>query len=476
MALIQRIKDLFHGYRTIRIAVMGSRRCGKTVLLTALANHLREHNPAQFPVGNLRISWDKSAIEGNSLNGLPLFDYNGARGYLAQGEWPQKTTDASVLALRLKLSDDSKHKDEYVQLEIMDIPGERISDFAMNGRSYAGWCHWMEDQLAGPNGFSPAYRDYLMKVRQLPASDHPEKAVLNLYRDFLAQEYAHFSPNVTPSTVRLEQNGVSHGGATMEAFRKSISNVPLGFKDKAGTLFEFAPLPSDALGTNKAWEQLVSKFSIAYGKYVESIVNPLVSWLKETQKLYYLVDMLSILQAGPQVWSSEKQYAEAALGGLCPRNKNGLLNNIAGWTKGILWKTPISSVTIVATKADLVLTAQNRDRLVALTKQLLDSVLAFLDVKINYFSCAAVCCTKEVSVDAKKGLQGCLNPKKDPVIWVPSDVPERRPSSTEEWNAMKRSGQFNYQFAFPGFDAAQACPPRQFGLNILVKEMLLGKG
>ena len=93
MALIQWIKEKSRGYRKIRIAIMGSRLSGKTVLLTALANHLREHNPEFFPVGNWKICWDKNAILGNDTIKqkvlLPKkdFSYYGTENYLDLGNY-----------------------------------------------------------------------------------------------------------------------------------------------------------------------------------------------------------------------------------------------------------------------------------------------------------------------------------------------------------------------------------------------------
>ena len=137
------------GYRTVRVAVMGSKASGKTVFLTALANHLQDHRPTEFPLGGRIVTWDKDAISGDTLHGLPRFSYEAARAFLAKGEWPAKTTATSILALRL-LVEDKKGRQENVQLEVADIPGERIADFAMKGRSYRAWCRWMQRESATP--------------------------------------------------------------------------------------------------------------------------------------------------------------------------------------------------------------------------------------------------------------------------------------------------------------------------------------
>ena len=161
------IWDTFDSCRTIREAVIGGRDCGKTVFLSALANHLRHHRRSEFSLGGgtLQVHWNKGAITGDKLHGLPLFDYKAARWRLSHGQWPEKTVDTSILVLRLLLEDTVNKSREQVQLEVLDLPGERVADFAMMGRSYGEWCRWRDESLTGADGTSPHYRHYLDKVK-----------------------------------------------------------------------------------------------------------------------------------------------------------------------------------------------------------------------------------------------------------------------------------------------------------------------
>ena len=56
--------------------------------------------------------------------------------------------------------------------------------------------------------------------------------------------------------------------------------------------------------------------------------------------------------------------------------------------------------------------------------------------------------------------------------WKPSDVPSVLPSTSEEWKAKIDGGEFNYPFAFPWFDEARICPPKQLNLDVLAEAML----
>lgn len=464
------INTAVNGYRTIRVAVMGSKASGKTVFLTSLANHLRDHHPDVFPLDGIRVSWDKNGIQEKELHGLPLFDYNDARASLVKGEWPRKTVTSSVLALRLMLQKPNG-KQEKVQLEFVDVPGERMADFAMKGRSYKDWCRWMQSEQT-----SVAYRNYLDKLRGLPPEDL--SAVFDAYRDFLRHEYENLSPCITPSTVKLSLDGERRGGSP-DAFRAAIADVPIGFKDGNGTVYEFVPLPESCFADNSGWGKIVRKFEKGYNRYKANVVLPVVDWLSSAEKLFYLVDVLALLQNGALSCDSERLYGEGVIEALC-RRKGNLLSEVWKWTSGFLWKRRINSVSIIATKSDLVIGGFNRENMVFLADDLFGRALAFLDrsyVASEILSCAAVCGTKEVLVDGEKGLQGKLECQgsgegnTDVKIWVPSDVPTRFPTSSEEWNRMIAEGKFNYQSAFPWFESAQICPPRQLGLNQLVKKI-----
>ena len=465
-------EDAVRGYRTIRVAVIGSKASGKTVLLASLANHLRDHHPSLFPLGGRIVTWDKDAKIADMPGGLSAFDYEGARAALSSGRWPGKTTSSSMLALRL-LVEDSKGVREMVQLELADIPGERVADFAMKGRSFREWSAWMAKESP-----SESFRAYLDAVRASRANG--DSVIFKAYRDFLASEYASYSSVITPSTVKLSLSGVSSGGSPQE-FRRAIDVTPVGFVDSSGEIFEFAPLPEECFESAGAWRKVVSRFARAYGKYVDAVVSPLADWMRSADKLVYLVDILGLLQAGSKACEVERQYAQAAIGALCPRESN-LIERAARRASRFLWRTQIRDVYVVATKADCVWSQTNRDNLVILADSLLGRPLRFLDskrVKSAVLSCAAVSSTRERS-DGSPGLQGKLAnisggdsaQHAQIVKWRPSEVPSSFPESSEDWETMIKEGRFNYQFAFPWFDEAQMCPPRQLGLDMLADALL----
>lgn len=466
--------------RTVRVAVVGGKKCGKTVFLTALENHLRNHHRGEFLIGGRTVYWNQHAITGTEYHGLPIFDYVGAKGSLKNGRWPEKTADTSILAMRLLLEDASRSNREDVLLEVLDLPGERISDFPMMGKSYKEWCKWREEVFAGPNGTSPAYRDYLQKVKELGPGD--ECALLDAYRDFIVYQYEHFTSDVTPSTVLLELDGTKHGGSPTD-FRAEIGGLPLGFRDKDGKAHEFIPLPVSCFDKASPLYQLSKKFDCAYEKYTKRVIRPMERWLRGAQKLVYLVDVLTLLQAGADAWDAEKRYADAAIGALCPHGGN-VFSRTWRYLKNVFWRTQINSVYVVATKSDLVVSNTDRTNLKRLVDDLVGGSLPFLatGIKTNTFSCAAICSTKEVSDEQDptvRGLQGMLKvdgsepPEYRCAQWIPSSVPDATPATSQEWKDKINAGEFNYQFAVPPKGAGEVHPPPHFGLNVIVNELLL---
>ena len=472
------IWNLFNSCRTVRVAVIGGKDCGKTVFLAALASHLRHHRKSVFSLrgGTLQVHWERGAIVGDKLDGLPLFDYKSARWRLSHGQWPEKTKDTTVLALRLLLEDSESKTQEHVQLEVLDLPGERVADFSMMGRSYDDWCRWREESLSGANGTSPHYQNYLEAVMNIGADN--EAALLDAYRDFMAAEYGHFSPDITPSTVKLGMDGQRRGG-TPDAFRAAIGDVPLGFADADGKVCEFVPLPTACLANGSPFRALAKKFSHAYDMYVKRVVKPMENWLGDAEKLFYLVDVLTLLRAGPDAWDAEKQNAEAAIAALCP-HAGGVFDRMWRWAKGVFWKPQINAVYVVATKSDLVVGSANRSNMRRLASELVANTLPFLapEIKTTSLSCAAVRSTEEVEGGKKgeRGLRGIVetSPRSEPevVSWIPPDVPAELPASPDDWRARIAAGEFDYHRAFPAFSTASSFSPPHLGLDALANEML----
>ena len=119
-----------------RVGVVGLYNAGKTVLLTSLINHLQDHDPDRFPLGNPQTRVRKFAALPPD-EGWDPFNYAGCRDALVHGgRWPGKTRDRSQYVCKFERSDWTFSD---CLLKLFDLPGERIADAAMAGRTYAEW-------------------------------------------------------------------------------------------------------------------------------------------------------------------------------------------------------------------------------------------------------------------------------------------------------------------------------------------------
>ena len=93
--------------------------------------------------------------------------------------------------------------------------------------------------------------------------------------------------------------------------RKMMDMCKLGLDEG-----EFAPLPEFVWRDQnwKKWRCVVQKFHKAYKRYYSRIMKPLVTWCKDVDQLYYLVDVLTILKDGREALSIQENFGKMVLG------------------------------------------------------------------------------------------------------------------------------------------------------------------
>ena len=185
--IIDFVNDLFCG-ETIRVAVCGAERSGKTVFLTALASHLENHDLARDDEGGYRfdLGGGRSVANFHLLTGAhggkndPIgeFNYEEAKQSVIHNQWPKTTYKPTELAIsfdvvypeakpwairRILRNDRKRHT---VTLRLLDIPGERLADFSMADKSYANWsCSFLATNAGGVQDFLKWLNDLETKDR-----------------------------------------------------------------------------------------------------------------------------------------------------------------------------------------------------------------------------------------------------------------------------------------------------------------------
>ena len=461
-SIYRNLWEKISGEERIRVAVLGSKGSGKTVFLTSLANHLLNHDPARCPLNG----WTVTPVEGDlaagpDADGIPLYPYADARKSLADGVWPHKTKDWSVLRLALRLRNGKRRRD--VLLEVLDLPGERVADFPMLGRSYREWCEWMGHAFGGVFGSSDPYKAYCRAA----ASAADQAGLFAAYRRFLAEEYAACSLSLTPSTVKLGRDAVSRAGGSADEFLANIADVPLGLDAER----QFVPLPAACFEPDAPCKKWLKQFERSYSAYRRAVVDPITDWLEDVNQLFYFVDVLGLLQRGPDVYNAEKAFGTQALRMFARADSANFLVRGLQRLLDTFIRTHVDGAYVVATKADRVLSEENRTRLKNLARRMFGATLLNLGLDarhVGVLSCAAVRTTDEYL--REKALGARLDGNSETLTtYRAADVPEDWP----EGNAWGIGDvRFDFQTTFPRFDRREDRAPPHLGLQDILVRML----
>lgn len=466
------VRQGFTGREHIRVAVIGTKGSGKTVFLTALINHLRNHNQKLLDLKGWFITSLES--DGGNTGNIDLFKYGEARDKLSRGEWPGNTISLSVYRLKLRLEkkvNDKKTKRRTVILELLDLPGERVADLSMVGRSFREWCEWMENRFCGVEGISPDYSDYVRRIESEKNRDN----ILRAYKDCVSKQFEKWMLTITPSVLKLDTSGkfMYKDGAPLDSYRKNIIFTCIGVDGDN----QFAPLPQTYFN-NKSPEQraIVKAFKKAYGMYKSRIVDPISEWLSHVNKAVYLVDVLSLLRNGPEAYNAEQSFASQALRMFRRSYSDSPLLKGVQRFMGAFVRTHADGVYVVATKADMVVGEVNRSRMKELAAMMLKPALTDLGLPANQrevLSCASV--KTSDNHEEKKALTARVRVKNDDgesivektyeVTDVPMDWPDE-----DEWNSCRKD--YDFRPTFPKFDKKLDKPPHQLGLESLVMRLL----
>ena len=392
-------------------------------------------------------------FEKNGTKDFAPFKYEFHKSKLVHDNaWPTKTYDVSELNCEITLKKNNKKKRSY-RLQFLDFPGERTADFLMYSSSYSEWSDHVFASMQADCSYSRLSQEFNFSL-----SDGSEDDLILSYKTFLGHAICQrYSRMVTPSIYLLDSEGTRPElpGSPEEWAKNRF--VGLSEQD------QFVPLPYDVRITRK---KLASTFEQRYQKYKNTVVMPLVNWLKGANQLYVLVDVQQLLMGGPSMYNDEQCILDRVLT-ICEK-KDGLLSK--SW--GLLF-SKINRVGLIATKSDLVATNDDVDNMESLVKQMAYKKLrGITGTKYSFFTCASVCSTERSGQGKLKGR--CVydengeiipQPQSFPVAYPAGQVPEYWPID-DEWEG------FNFCEVYPKFSARRDALPQQQGLERVVKYML----
>ena len=285
-----------------------------------------------------------------------------------------------------------------VTLELLDLPGERMSDLALmlknkfEKASFREWSARVKSNYKAIQGSGKykTYEEYIDRVKELlkefktgqKEAKECKEEIIKAYKDFLPLVRAKRVAYYAPSTIRLTEDGLLVPADDADEFKevldhgfdepkdhklelktkekdlepslengdeqepRSLRNVYIGLSDA-----EFAPLPEEAF-TDGA-EELAGMFEAAYNRYYETIMAKLVEKLRNVNQVYYLVDVLNLLRDGREKMDLEKRFGSSFFKLFRkPQSTTPIISDAVDWFSELF--NSVKKICLVATQADKV--------------------------------------------------------------------------------------------------------------------------
>ena len=342
--------------RTVRVAVTGLSRSGKTAFITSLVHNLLSavSRPGRLPF--LRAAAERRILGARVLaregDDVPAFPLGETVAALAADppHWPASTTDLRRVRLSLLFSPTGLFRASSLlggtaelTVEILDYPGEWLLDLPLLHQSYGAWSR-ATLAMARREVRAPLARDWLDFLARHPA-DHagnPETALQahELYRDFLA------------ACREREQLSMLQPGRFLNFGQ--IAEV---------SVLQFCPMQL-AIGARAQPGTLAALMAARFEAYKRTIVQPFFAQLaRNVDRQIVLVDVLRALNAGEAAFADQRLALDTILAAF-RFGRRSLLRRLFG--------ARIDRVLFAATKADH-LPALQRDHLEALMTNLVEA-------------------------------------------------------------------------------------------------------
>ena len=334
----------------VRLGVTGLSRAGKTVFITALvANLLERGRMPQLKAANAgRIQ--AVYLQPQPDMTLPRFAYEDHLTALTGDtpHWPVSTRSVSELRLSFLVQPagflGGLTGPRRLHLDIVDYPGEWLSDLSLLDKTYAEWSEVVLDRLAK----DPSAAEYLAMARAEDGAlrlDEPRaQSLARVYTDWLMAARRSGRADCTPGRFLLPG-------------------------DLAGSpVLTFAPLPLPSVTPRGClWREMDRRFEA----YKARVIKPFFrDHFSRIDRQIVLADVLGAIHQGPRAVEDLRQTLTGVLGAFRPGRN--------GWLSGVLAGKRVEKILFAATKADHLHHSQH-PALTAITEALLRDARARAD-------------------------------------------------------------------------------------------------
>ena len=388
--------------KTIKIAVTGLSRSGKTVFLTSLINQLIANDKLPYLNEKLGRPFVARLLPPDSV--YIRFDYYGKiKAFrLKEPKWPKATKSVTKTTLQLEFKSDYAFlENQIVNLELIDYPGEWLLDLSMLEQDFERWSAEMIALARDPkrSAYAQEWLDFLQEVDLYGPSRNEalDEQLHDHYVEYLKNLHYRGFSFVQPGRF-LEPGDMQHD-----------------------PLLQFCPLPAPPDG-NYAADSIYARFRERYASYIDEVVSRL--YLEHFQAFdtqVILVDLLKTLEMGYDVFEDMHLSFKNILKSFTYGSNHFLKR---------FFKPEISRVVFAATKADHL--PQNQHQAY---KRLLEEMIwdlkkeldvRHIDTDVTVF--AAVKSTQDVKavVDGREVacIRGIVEGEKEPSVHFPGIVPE----------------------------------------------------
>lgn len=422
--------------RTLRLAVTGLSRSGKTAFITSLINQLlhinqtdNRHLPLFSPARNGAVLGVKRLPQQNLS--LPRFDYDANLQDLQRHPpvWCQSTKGISEtrLALRYQRRGLTRHLKEHsvLYLDIFDYPGEWLLDLPLLSLDFQQWSMQQQDVTYGDRAeLAAEWRAQAAKLDLMAPVDENQLARLaKSYTEYLLVCKARGLQFIQPGRFVLP--GELDGAPALQFF----------------PLLDLTPPQWRRLRSQAAANSHFALLNQRYDYYRRKIVKGFYQHHFATfDRQVILADCLTPLNYGRQA------FLDMQIG------LNQLFQNFRYGRRSLLhrlFSPQIDKLMFIATKADH-LTNDQLPNLISLMRQLVQEGgrhVQFEGIAVEYAAVAAIRATQQVIVKQQgqsvKALQGIRSKDKQVVTLYPGSVPHKLPAA-DFWQ--------NHPFEFDAFE------------------------
>ncbi|WP_439238449.1 YcjX family protein [Lonepinella sp. BR2919] len=408
--------------RSLRLAVTGLSRSGKTAFITSLINQLlhinqvdNSHLPLFDPARNLRILGVKRVAQLDLS--IPRFEYERNLSELQQKppHFPQSTRGVSETRLAIRYQRQNGlmsylKETGTLYLDIFDYPGEWLLDLPLLALSYQQWSQELS-QLFNDKRKNLA-QPWLAKVAKLDLTALANEDVLAE----IAQDYTDYLQACKDRGLHFIQPGRFVLPAELEG----------------APALQFFPLLDL---TTEQWEQLKnsanskSYFAVLvqrYEYYRHKIVKKFYQdYFANFDRQVILADCLTPLNHSRQAFDDMRE-------GLTQLFKNFHYGKRHLLTR--LFSPRIDKLMFIATKADHI-TSDQVPNLISLMRHLVQKVGSYVEfegIETEYSAIASIRATQQVNVTQNgqkfKAIQGVRSSDLQQVTVFPGSVPMKVPN------------------------------------------------